>query len=281
VTDVKYTLTVNIVGSGTVTRTPSQASYDPGTSVQLTAVPQTGWQFSGWSGDASGSTNPISLTMNGNRTVTATFIANTTLIFQHSFGTNGSCGYTGWSSIVNQGALSFNSTAAFDTGCGMQVNITSNSPAFVRDDSPAADTHYLASFQFNPNRIPMGKNDSHHIFSANNSANASMIVVEMRRNGSSYQMRAGTPTDKNKWMYTSWMTLANAWQPIVVDWRAATSAGANNGALSLTVGTQTAVSVAGLDNDTWKVEWIALGAGSGVDSGTRGAYYFDAFESKR
>ena len=34
-------------------------------------------------------------------------------------------------------------------------------------------------------------------------------------------------------------------------------------------------------NDTHRIETIRLGALAGVDSGTRGTYYFDTFESRR
>jgi uncharacterized repeat protein (TIGR02543 family) len=72
-TQIEYTLTVNVTGSGTVTRDPDQATYHYGDVVQLTAVPATGWAFSAWSGDLTGSTNPTNITINGNKTVTATF----------------------------------------------------------------------------------------------------------------------------------------------------------------------------------------------------------------
>jgi uncharacterized repeat protein (TIGR02543 family) len=41
--------------------------------VTLTATPDSGWQFDGWGGDLSGTTNPTTITMNGNRTVIANF----------------------------------------------------------------------------------------------------------------------------------------------------------------------------------------------------------------
>jgi len=72
-TPVQYTLTVNTTGSGSVTLNPAGGTYDAGTPVQLTAVPAAGWQFDGWGGDLSGSTNPTSITMNSNHTVSATF----------------------------------------------------------------------------------------------------------------------------------------------------------------------------------------------------------------
>jgi len=69
----QYTLTVNTVGSGNVTLNPAGGIYDSGTMVTLTATPDAGYQFTGWSGDLSGTTNPATITMNANKIVTATF----------------------------------------------------------------------------------------------------------------------------------------------------------------------------------------------------------------
>ena len=68
-----FALVVNAVGGGTVTRTPDLPSYPYGTSVQLDPVPGAGWAFAGWSGDTTGNAAPVTLTIRGNRTVTATF----------------------------------------------------------------------------------------------------------------------------------------------------------------------------------------------------------------
>jgi uncharacterized repeat protein (TIGR02543 family) len=73
-TPQQYTLTVNITGSGSVTITPDKATYVHGETVQLTASAGTGYTFSSWSEGASGSTNPVTITMNDNKTVTANFI---------------------------------------------------------------------------------------------------------------------------------------------------------------------------------------------------------------
>ncbi len=71
-----YTLTVNAT-NGTVTKNPNQATYDSNTTVQLTAIPATGYHFTSWSGDLTGSTNPASVTMDVNKTITANFAINT------------------------------------------------------------------------------------------------------------------------------------------------------------------------------------------------------------
>jgi hypothetical protein len=70
-----YTLTVNVVGNGTVTINPQSATYLSGTTVTLTAVPTNdNFTLSGWSGDITDTRTTVHITMDGNKTVTATFI---------------------------------------------------------------------------------------------------------------------------------------------------------------------------------------------------------------
>jgi subtilase family serine protease len=70
--ETEYFLYVNLVGSGSVTYNGTGV-YDPGDVVEITATPAVGWEFSGWSGDLGGSAVPEYLTMDSNKTVTATF----------------------------------------------------------------------------------------------------------------------------------------------------------------------------------------------------------------
>jgi hypothetical protein len=67
-----YTLTTSVVGSGSITRDNS-GPYHYGDVVQLTAVPAADWDFFTWSGDLSGRVNPTTITIDGNKSVTATF----------------------------------------------------------------------------------------------------------------------------------------------------------------------------------------------------------------
>ncbi|WP_051189462.1 ice-binding family protein [Daejeonella oryzae] len=67
-----YTLTVNAV-NGNVVKNPNQANYNHGSTVQLTATANAGFVFSSWSGDASGSANPLTVNMNSNKIITANF----------------------------------------------------------------------------------------------------------------------------------------------------------------------------------------------------------------
>jgi uncharacterized repeat protein (TIGR02543 family) len=75
-TAIEYTLTVNVTGSGSVNKDPDKSTYQYGDEVELAAVPASGWHFDNWSGDLSGTTNPEKITINGNKTVMATFSEN-------------------------------------------------------------------------------------------------------------------------------------------------------------------------------------------------------------
>jgi phospholipase C len=83
-----YQLTVQLAGTarGTVTSTPTGIScpstctglFNSGTSVKLTAIPASGAFFAGWSAACAG-TGSCTLTMNANKSATATFKINQTV----------------------------------------------------------------------------------------------------------------------------------------------------------------------------------------------------------
>src|SRR5215468_1559043 len=68
-----YTLTLHTNGSGTITRNPTNSTYPAGSVVTVTATPDFGWYFSAWTGNATGSANPLNVTMNANKSITGTF----------------------------------------------------------------------------------------------------------------------------------------------------------------------------------------------------------------
>jgi hypothetical protein len=69
-----YTLT-ETSPNGYITFNPAGGIYTPGTVITVTAVPNSGaYIFSSWGGDLSGSTNPTTITMNSNKSISASFI---------------------------------------------------------------------------------------------------------------------------------------------------------------------------------------------------------------
>jgi len=111
-----YTLNVTAV-NGTVLKVPSKTAYNSGEIVVLTATPATGYVFSSWSGDATGSLNPVSVTMNSNKNVTANFTA----VVANTFTLN---------VIANNGTVSKNPNLVFyPSGSNVELNATPN-PGF-------------------------------------------------------------------------------------------------------------------------------------------------------
>jgi len=87
------TLQVNVVGQGSVNRSIRTALVPRGTVVNLTAVPADGWTFGGWTGDGSGKSTALSVTMDAPHTVQAVFLSTSNLIINGDF-SNGTTGWT-------------------------------------------------------------------------------------------------------------------------------------------------------------------------------------------
>ena len=66
-----YTLTVNSGEGGTVDSTGG--TYNQGQTVSVRAIPNPGYEFTGWLGDVSGTSNPLSITIDSNTSITAQF----------------------------------------------------------------------------------------------------------------------------------------------------------------------------------------------------------------
>lgn len=152
---------------------------------------------------------------------------------------------------------------------------------YVTDDTPNAEPHYRARFYFDPTSISMRSGNAHYIFYGYSGTSTVVLRIEFRYYLSSYQLRAGLVNDGTTWKTSSWFTISDAPHYVEIDWKAATAAGANNGYLALWIdGTQRA-NLTGVDNDTRRIDRVRLGPVAGIDSGTRGTYSLDAFESRR
>jgi uncharacterized repeat protein (TIGR02543 family) len=126
----KYTLTVTKsgTGTGTVTSSPSgincgaTCSYQfvSGTSVTLTATPDSSSVFGGWSGDATGTNSTVTITMNSNKNVTATFNALYTLTLTKSG--------TGTGTVISSpSGINCGSTCSYQFVSGTNVTLTATS----------------------------------------------------------------------------------------------------------------------------------------------------------
>jgi hypothetical protein len=72
---VNFSLSAIPGTGGSISKNPNQTSYTPNSSVLLTATPDAGFAFSGWSGDVTGSANPLTVLMDTNKSIAASFIS--------------------------------------------------------------------------------------------------------------------------------------------------------------------------------------------------------------
>ena len=82
INQINYTLSLSGSGNGTVkvngtTHTlPWSGEFSSGTNLQIEAISDSGWGFANWTGDYTGSSNPTSINMSGNKNMTANFSQN-------------------------------------------------------------------------------------------------------------------------------------------------------------------------------------------------------------
>lgn len=72
-----YNLSTTVTGQGSVN--PDQGTYPEGATVSLTPRASSGWRFSHWSGDATGSAAPLTVTMDSDKNIEAVFVKSLTL----------------------------------------------------------------------------------------------------------------------------------------------------------------------------------------------------------
>ena len=93
-----YTLTVNVspTGSGTVLRSKNADSYEPGAQITLTAKPNNGYEFVGWTGMLNSTEPSVIVTMDGDKILSAEFRRIGANLPQYSvyFNANGATGGT-------------------------------------------------------------------------------------------------------------------------------------------------------------------------------------------
>ena len=104
----EYTLTVSALNNGTISGIALDGKYLTGTTATLTAVPAAGYVFTGWTGAASGMTNPLSLVMNSDKTIGATYVNGIEVLVDGQLPTG--------SEVVRRGSLTVTMQTAFANG---------------------------------------------------------------------------------------------------------------------------------------------------------------------
>jgi hypothetical protein len=91
-----------------------------------------------------------------------------------------------------------------------------------------------------------------------------------------YQLRASARKDGLAWINTTWFAITDQSHEIELEWDASQSAGIDNGQLRFFIDSIQRTDLTGIDNDTFRVDRVCLGAVSGIDTTTRGVCSFDS-----
>ncbi len=154
-----YTLTVSAT-NGTVALNPPTGPYDYGTSVTLTPSAAEGYTFTGWSGNVpSGheTDNPLSVTMNANKNITANFAINTYTLTVSA--TNGTVALNPPTGPYNYGTSVTLTPSAAE--CYHFVSWSGDVPSGHETDNPLsvtmnADKNITANFAINKYTLNVG-----------------------------------------------------------------------------------------------------------------------------
>jgi hypothetical protein len=182
---------------------------------------------------------------------------------------------------TDSGDLQVNHSAAIFDNYGMQALIDDTTPIYCTDTLPFFETQYRARFHFDPNSISMAAGDTHVIFGGYREVSDQVVRVLLRRQANSYQARAGLVDDGSTWMNSNWFNIKDGQHAFEIAWKASSDAEAKNGELAFWIDGNREANLTGIDNYTLRIDQARLGAVDALDDGTRGIYFFDAFESRR
>ncbi|MBI4286448.1 MAG: LamG domain-containing protein, partial [Chloroflexi bacterium] len=136
---IQYTLTMGVSGSGSTAPAVGSYTYNAGTTVNVTALPDPGWKFAGWSGNVADPTAAdTAVLMDADKQVTANFMSEQTpeggvsywnldegsgTVANDSWdGNHGTIVGTAWVAGIVNGALEFDGTTYIDVPNAANLN---------------------------------------------------------------------------------------------------------------------------------------------------------------
>ena len=165
-TNIIITYTLNTItignGSGSIALDPVGGTYNAGTVVTVTATPNVGSTFIEWSGAASGNTNPVTITMNSNQSLTATLKLITYTLSTNTIGAgsgtidlNPPGGVYDYGTIVTVTAIA--NVGSFFAGWQGAVSGSSNPVTMTTDNDQSITTTFnLITYTLSTNTIGNG-----------------------------------------------------------------------------------------------------------------------------
>lgn len=189
----------------------------------------------------------------------------------------------GWSYVSSGSGLATSTTAAMSGARGLRAIIDSQTKRFVQDESPDAESRYRARFWFGPNGFTPGTDTQRVVILqafSRTPERKKLVQMMVRRTSGQYRLMAKVRLDDGTSATTPWLAFSDAPHAIEIDWQRASSAVSGDGRFELWIDGTSVATLTGLDNATYFLDFVRLGA-VGLRPTTTGTIYFDGFVSRR
>lgn len=187
-----------------------------------------------------------------------------------------------WSSAETaSGDLAATQDAAVSGSFGLQALLDNGNTQYVQDDTPNSATHYRARFYLSMARAST-EGDILGVFTLHAQDDTEIGSIQIRQDNGIDQVRIAAKEDNLNYRYSDWITINDFWHALEIEWSASKDSLSNSGAFTLWIDGQPELQILFLDNDTFAIDHVRLGAGLGetIDANSSGKIYFDAFVSR-
>lgn len=187
-------------------------------------------------------------------------------------------------------SIAVNAGAALEGAFGLRVTLDgTSSDAYVQSDHPTDEKTFTARFLINPGAsagLDPGENVRIMNFSTQGCCQQVILFLSRSAGSGNYRILGWARNDGGVFQQATSNFLTSGATPttsqVEVAWTAATSAGANNGSMFVTVGAAAPNGRSDLDNDTLEVDTVRWGAFVGGNpSAVVGNWAGDSYESFR
>lgn len=169
-------------------------------------------------------------------------------------------------------------SARYSGTYGLHVALD-GSPGYVETDTPTGEKRYRVRFYLNADGVNLNVGEEVDLLHTLDAGSGFVVRVVLTRTGSGLRVFLETAEDTGS-ASTGNYVLPAGWRAIELDWQAASSAGANDGALDVWIDGAQQSGLSNLDSDTLTTETARLGCIDSVGT-VGGTLRLDDFVSVR
>ena len=188
------------------------------------------------------------------------------------------------SSWLYAGDVAVDAISRFKGSFGMNVCLDGSGNGFLTDGSPTSDRFFDARFYLHTSDLNLSDGESTTVFAAFDGGGQQELAIKVQRSGANHLLQIEARTDggaQSSLIPANRPVLSNGWSAIEIDWRAASAAGVNDGAMNLFVNGVQQGSITGVDNDTAVLDSMRIGVVEEPTTTPAGIILIDDFQAYR